>query len=232
MSAPRTAATFDTSIGRRRRDLVLVVAFLLVLVVPAIAFVIGLRPANEENRTLAPAPDLTVAAVVDQAYFGALDRHLADQFPLKNELVWADAAFRYFVLRLSPNPDVVPGADAWLFSRDAMEPECRFTATEVLGQLDRVAAALSAADVPVTMVVVPDKQAIYPELRPDGYAPCTDRERPAMIAGMAERAGSTVELWNALASARASDAGTLYYWPHDTHWTPIGAMAGFRAVVM
>ena len=226
------SSTPPKPVGARWRDLFVVAAFLVLIFVPPIAFATGLRPANEENRVLATAPPFHIGALAKPAYFSALDRYLADNFPLKNQLVLANAALRYYVLRTSPNPDVIVGSGSWLFTRESLEPVCRVTAAELLAQFDRVAAALGGVGVSVDVVIVPDKQAIYHDLRPVGPAPCTDRERPAMIAGMRARTGRATELWSVLESARAPDGDSLLFWPQDTHWSPIGAMAAFRAVVM
>ena len=218
-------------VGARWRDLFVVAAFLVLIFVPPIAFATGLRAANEENRVLATAPPFHIGALAEPAYFSALDAYLADNFPPKNQLVWAHAALGYYMLGTSLNPDVIVGDDDWLFIRDSLEPVCPLAAAELLAQYDRVGVALGEVGVSLDVVIVPDKQAIYPDRRPARAAPCTDRERPAMIAGMRARTGHTTELWSVLESARASDGDTLLFWPQDTHWSPTGAMAGFRAVV-
>ena len=223
--------TFGTRVGARRRDTVVIAFFLLLLFVPLAAYAFGVRPSNEENRPLAMMPPLDLVAAGEPAYFAAIDRHLADNFPIKNQLVWANAALRYTLLRTSPSPDVIVGAGDWLFSRESLEPTCTHGATDVLEQFDRINAALADVGVDFQAVIVPDKQAIYPDRLPGGHTPCTDHERPLMMAGMRARGGFATELWSGIEAARALDSEALLYWPRDTHWSPSGAGIGFREVV-
>jgi alginate O-acetyltransferase complex protein AlgJ len=206
-------------------------AFLVGLAAPSIAFAMGVRPENIENRPLASAPAITPWGIGDSATYAALDLHLADNFPFKNQLVWTNAAARYYALGVSTNPDVMVGEQGWLFSRESAQAACRYTAAEVLAQLDRAGMTLADAGVALHFVIAPDKEAIYPERRPREASPCTDDQRPAMIAGSDARPSVLIELWTAMRAARAADPATLLFWPRDTHWSPAGALAALRQVV-
>lgn len=210
------------------------IAFVVVLVVPAIAILLGIRPENLEGRAATTLPPLDVSALGEPSTYATIDRYIADRFPGRNEAVGAQAAIDYGLLGGSTTPDVIVGRDGWLFTRTELEPTCRFAPAEVLAALDRAHAALAADGIELRLIVPPDKHTIYPEqVVPEsglGRA-CSDERRAAMQAGMRERPAVAVEVWGRLAEAHAADPAVPYYFRQDTHWTPLGAVIATRALV-
>jgi len=217
------------TIGDRRRDLIAVMWFLGLLALPLVAFGAGIRAESRENRPPAQMPKLSLADASDPGFFAAIDRYLADQFPFRNEAAAINAAAIYHVFRTSPNADVVVGEGDWLFSRSELEPQCEQDAAEMLDAIDRLAEAFSSASIDIRFVIVPDKQSIYADRRPDGFHPCSDALRQPIRDGMADRS-TTTDLWTSLEDARrASDAPV--FWLRDTHWSPDGGLAGIRRMI-
>lgn len=210
------------------------IAFVVALVVPAIAILLGIRPENLEGRAATTLPPLDVSALGEPSTYATIDRYIADRFPGRNEAVGAQAAIDYGLLGGSTTPDVIVGRDGWLFTRTELEPTCRFAPAEVLAALDRAHAALAADGIELRLIVPPDKHTIYPEqVVPEsglGRA-CSDERRAAMQAGMRERPAVAVEVWGRLAEAHAADPAVPYYFRQDTHWTPLGAVIATRALV-
>lgn len=213
-------------------DRLISVFFVLVLAVPAVLLAGGMRPANIENREPAPFPAVLPRAFTDPAFYAAIDLFLQDNLPLRTEAAEAHAEINRNVLGSTSNPDVVQGAGEWLFLRGEIEARCDFTASEVLEKVDRAAAALKRTGRAFRYVVAPDKHAIYPDrLAPDSPfgTPCSDLQRPALRAGMLSRSDIAVELWTPTLTARTG--GELVYFVQDSHWTPLGALPGIRALV-
>jgi hypothetical protein len=134
----------------------------------------------------------------------------------------------------STNADVVVGRDGWLYAADEFAPPCRYTAAQLLTQMDQAAAAFAAAGHPIRFVVAPDKRAIYPEEVRDGLPypeACTTVQRPAMRAGFAARPSITTDFWGPVAAERSSSPDDPIYWRTDTHWNDVGALQGVRALV-
>jgi hypothetical protein len=224
--------------GRRRvggwLDHLVSVAFVVVLGVPGVLLGAGVRPVNIENREPAPFPGFNLPALADPRYYAAIDRFLSDNLPLKTVATAAQAELEQEVLGGTTNPEVVRGKGDWLFLRQEMQPPCDFTAEQLLAQVDRAAAGLAASGRALRYVVPPDKHTIYPQQvaadSPFG-TPCSDLQRPEMRAGMAARPRTTVDLWTPTLAARAAQPAMPHYYVQDSHWTPLGAVPGLRALV-
>jgi hypothetical protein len=215
-------------------DRIVSIAFVVALILPGLALAAGIRPVDLEGRPLASLPPLDAAALGQPTTYAAIDRWLADRFPARNQAVGVHAAVDYGVLGGSTTPNVIVGRDGWLFTRTELQPVCSVTPDQVLGALDRVAAALAAHGIDVRLIVPPDKHVIYPEkVVPEsglGHA-CTDDRRAAMQAGMAARPDQAIELWTRIAAEHAADPAKQLYFRQDTHWTPLGAVIATRALV-
>jgi hypothetical protein len=217
-----------------RVDHAVAAGFVLALLLPSIALLAGVRPGAIEGRPPASFPTLDPSALAEPSTYAAIDRYLADRFPARTQAVGAHAAIDYGLLGGSTTPDVIVGRDGWLFTRTELEPVCTFEAAEVLAALDRTAARLADVGVEMRFIVPPDKHAIYPERIVPGSGlgeACSDARRPAMQAGMAARPGLAIELWTQLAADHAADPARPLYFAKDTHWTPLGALVGTRALI-
>jgi hypothetical protein len=215
-------------------DRLVVLVFVATLVVPAVAMAVGARPENLEARTLAAMPSVAPEALLDPAFYAAIDRFLADQFPLKAVAVQLHAALDYGVSGGSSNPDVLIGADDWLFFRGEVQPDCRFGAAELLATIDQVAAAGARLGIQVRFAITPDKHSIFPDkLGPAARlgTPCSDLHRDAVREGIAARPATAVDLWGPVLGLREARPDELVYWHQDSHWTPIGASPAIRALV-
>ncbi len=224
------AAAPRSSVANR----LVVLAFMAVLVAPVVAMGLGLRPENLEARPLATRPRIEPGALLDPAFYASVDRFLNDWFPFRTIAVEFRAIFEYGVARTSPNPDVLIGADDWLFYVGEIDPECDFGATELLATIDALASRASDRGLDLRYVITPDKHAIYPDrIGPAARLgpPCTDDERAEVRSGFAERPGSTVDLWAPIEQLRVDNPNALLYWHQDSHWTPIGATPAIRALV-
>jgi hypothetical protein len=215
-------------------DRLVAVAFVVTLAVPGTLLVAGVRPVSIENREQASFPTISLRGLADPALFAAIDRFLVDNLPLRNEAVAAHAQVGQQVLGGKTDPQVVRGRDGWLFLRGEMEPQCDFTATQVLRQVDAAASALAANGRAFRYVVAPDKHGVYPEMvtrDPAATPPCSDGQRATLQSGLLARPTSTVELWTPTIRAHLADPAAPLYYVQDEHWTPLGAVAGIKALV-
>ena len=223
----------QTSLGRLS-DRLVAVGFVVLLAVPALALAAGLRPNLAENRAPAAFPAVAVDAVTSGRFFLAVDRFLADNLPWRERAVRAYAGVDHDLLGGSTNPDVVIGRDGSLFYIRELQPQCPASAADVLAQIDRLAAAAAANGQAFRFQVAPDKHAIYPEQLPPAVSPaepCTDRQRPAMRAGMAERPGVTLDAWGPILALRQADPAGQHYWREDSHWSGAGAIPAIQSLV-
>jgi hypothetical protein len=217
----------------RRRDVAVVAIFMAVLCIPGVAMLAGVRPPLIENRTAATLPPVSVRAMADPGFYLKVDQAVDDAFPLRAAAVASRAAIDYGMLGGSTNPEVVVGRDRWLFLGGEVFARCLWDAGEVLEIRDGIAAEFQAQGIEVRFVIAPDKRTAYPQMLPpvmDGRPTCTDTERAAMRAGLAERPDTTVDLWGPVLDA--IPPGDLHrYYRLDSHWTPEGAQPGIRALI-
>lgn len=221
--------------GWRRLDRLTILAFVVLLPLPALMMLGGARSKPIENRPLHAPLAVSVEGLGDPAWYAALDRAIGDRVAFRARAV-AIRGRAVMALGGSPNPEVVRGTGDWLFSAEELFPTCNFTANEIATQLDAARAAFAAAGKPFYFVLAPDKRVIYPDRRrpDDGLGPaCTDRERPALSAALDDRAAWATNGWTALAAAReAGGSAEPLYFEQDTHWTPTGAMVAIRGLIM
>lgn len=220
--------------NRPREERVVIGGFLLALIVPAIALLAGVRPPDLEGGAPAALPSIDLATAGDPATYAAVDRWVAESFPLRAAAAGAYGALDYGLLGGSPNPDVIVGRNGWLFTITELRPVCRFTAAEVLAGLDDVSAAFAARGMEFRFTVPPDKHVIHPEeVVPDSGlgTSCADDREAALQAGMLARPDVAVPVWSALRAVRVADPERPIYFHQDTHWTPLGALVATQALI-
>ncbi len=234
MHDPEMDRTTPTAAAGSREERVVIAGFLLVLIIPALALLAGFRPTDIEGGDPATLPTFDTTTVGDPATYAAVDRWVAESFPLRNVAARAYGAIDYGLLGGSPNPDVIVGRDGWLFTITELQPVCRFSAAEVLAGLDTVTSQLAAVGIELRLTVPPDKHVIYPERIVPGSGlgtSCADRSREALRAGMAARPQAAVEVWSRLEQAHAADPDRPLYFAQDTHWTPLGALVATKGLI-
>lgn len=233
-TAPRVRREHPRTPLGRLSDRLVAIGFVLVLAVPALALVAGARPAFTENRRPAAFPAVAAEGLVTGKFFAALDRFLADNLPWRDRAVGAYAGVDHELLGGSTNPDVIIGRDDWLFYIRELRPACRSSASEVLAQIDQLAAAAAGRGQQFRFQVAPDKHAAYPDRLPPEISPgqpCTDRQRAGMQAGMAQRPTVAIDAWGPILAERRADPAAQHYWREDSHWTAAGAMPAIEALV-
>ncbi|GAB4157056.1 MAG: hypothetical protein Fur0037_25190 [Planctomycetota bacterium] len=163
-----------------------------------------------------------------------LERHLREAGPVVWLLrgLYNEAAFS---LGVFDSPLVHRGRNGWMFYRAGMDPDPGI----VFGMRDlriqafsRLRALLRSAGAELFVVVVPDKDRIYPEMAwRDGRMPELRAGFYDVLMADLEAAGVRhLDARSVLMDARRKDPGTLLYYRMDSHWTPEGAMCLARAV--
>jgi hypothetical protein len=211
-------------------DKLVIVVFVLGLMVPSAILFAGFRPKPIENRPLIAMPAVRVDRLLDTKFYDAIGNFVSDNMRFRPLAVRARSEVAY-ALGGSTNPEVVRGADNWLFSTAELAPTCTYTAEETIQQLDATQAAFSATGQDFRFLVAPDKRVIYPEkVIPIGLpTPCTDDRRPALQAALASRQGFAIDSWRPLLAVRASGSanGPLFF-GQDSHWTQAGELAALH----
>lgn len=209
----------------RLLDRLVVAAFAMALVVPAILLGAGVRAAQIENRALRTIPPLSVAGLADATWPAGVDGFLTDHLwarpyaiRLRGEVYWLSGG--------TGNTRVLRGLDDWLFVREELQPVCRWTPAQQAAALGRAAAAFAQRGIDFRFILLPDKHSIYPDkLPPRNPFPvsCVDANRAELDAALAPLRGVAIDSTAALQAARATPGTPAVYYAGDTHWTPTGA---------
>lgn len=214
--------------GMARGEQWLVVAvFALLLVLPALAGVLGMRATTTEHRALATAPGFDVASLVDADYYAEVSRWIKDRMALRGEAIALDAHMDLEFFDDSPDPQVWLGRDGWLFFDPGLRGACaeRVDLVELAEGLRRTEAMLRDSGREIRWMVVPNKVALYPEHATADIlraAQCGEDRRSRFQATLESYpVAEFLDLHTAFRDVKARFDPLLFY-PDDSHITPFG----------
>lgn len=153
---------------------VILTAVTLAWMCTAICFVSRKKVSGQENRRLAELPELSHAFEPGYDYGERFERWLGDHFPRRKSMVRTSA-----LLRLRCNGLVRQGTDGWLYAAILGSPDVYSHANRFdEEQIERVrrqtiafgAAAKASGIRKVYFTFSNDKESVYPEFYPAGYA--------------------------------------------------------------
>ena len=185
------------------------------LVLPDRAF------SDEENRTLAQAPQLSSAALQSGTFFSDLSDYLQDQIMGRD--IWMrlkTAEVKMSGMRESG--DVYLGKNGYLLEKPVTPDQ---------EKVDRSIREIRAfaeqyPNLRMTMTLIPCAAAVFPELLPDG-API--RDQLADISYVNVRINDLMPFIE-MQTAFHNDSLSQLYYRTDHHWTSRGALDAFQAV--
>jgi hypothetical protein len=223
---------------------------------PFVAFVLGERPQEIENRALAEFP----SPGEGWSFFPDFSSWATDHLPLRGRAVEGHAVVSERLFGEAPSygsgsgggplaggpsaeeeagedadtvyPRVIQGDEGWLYLGEDVAKLCRpqRTLDDTMAQLDRLARAVESSGRRFVLVVAPDKSTIYPDALPETYAgqECADRRREAFWHAVREAPpAGFVDLRGPLEEEQRR-SGTPVYRQTDTHWASGGAVVYAR----
>jgi hypothetical protein len=188
-----------------------------------------------EGRRLAPAPGLPETADGLAALPGEIDAWLSDRFGLRHAMIKLHRDLSHPVV-LKVNTAALVGRDGRMFyeADDMVRQSAGLTVRDqrVADAADLMAEmrdALKRRGIRFLVAVPPNASTIYQDALPR-WAQRQGRrtEYDLLFDALAARRVKAIDLRPALLAAR--DEGGAYL-QHDTHWSALGALAGFNAVV-
>jgi hypothetical protein len=216
----------------------LIGAFVLMLALPPIGTIFGLRRATaaQENRELAPLPSLASSWASWRAFPDAFTRYFEDSFAFRPTLVRWQAIARLKVLDVAPSRSVIKGHDGWWFYADdgAMDDYAHarpFTASEVEAwcrTLQDTSDWLSARGIAYVVVLAPDKHQIYPEHMPASIRRARHSRITQLVEHLAEH--STVRVVDPRGALHHAKSAERVYHRTDTHWNDAGAYIAYAQI--
>jgi alginate O-acetyltransferase complex protein AlgJ len=191
---------------------------------------------DEENRSLVAWP----AARSNPFDFArGFTAYFDDHFGFRGTLITAQAFLKVKILASSTSKDIVIGREGWLYyagekSMDSYRGVLPFAAGELEAWVHFFKSyndALTRRGILFLVLIVPDKQTVYPEFLPGSIRKVRDSTRldELINAIKAESSVSVVDLRSALQAAKGQYP-ELYY-RTDTHWSASGAYIAHREII-
>lgn len=171
------------------------------------------RLSERENRTLAPAPVFSFAALADGSLEQAVDLYLTERFPLRNACRGLRAMAELSLGKMEVG-QVILGKDQSLVKR--LEMDTRIFGGNVRG-LAALEEAATAVGLPVTLAVAPRTMDVRGEVLPTAFVADS-----APYETLARLLPGTVDL-------RCLSESESWY-RTDHHWTTAGAYRGYLRI--
>ena len=166
----------------------LIAVFVVLISLPLAGLILGFDRAFvlEENRNLAPRPELKLDRAALAALPGRFEAYFNDHFGFRKRLIYWLAVVKVQGLGVTSTPGVTLGSNGWLYlASDAAVLSYRAARPFTPAQLEAVPADssrrrrdwLAARGIPYLMVIPPNKDTIYPEFMPAAYNKVNPRSR-------------------------------------------------------
>ena len=188
--------------------------FLLSLLLPEKTF------SETENRNLRVRPAFTWKGYFSGKYEEKYEQYLADQFPLRDIWITGKAAAERGLAKRENN-GILLGKDGYLFKKESAFDDAQLNKN--LGFIQEFASRYQ--NIPVTLAVIPDKYAVYPEKLPCGFVPLNQKSVLAGIPQKLEGVG-TGEVFSVL---KVHKEEQIFY-RTDHHWTAMGAYYAYESL--
>lgn len=200
----------------RRSSPIIIVWFILVITLPALLLITGVRASAIDNRPTARLPRLTLRSLTHDETYRQISAALEDRLPGRDQAVNWKRDLDLDVAHDSPNKSVVLGSNGWLFLTDTWGLVCDqpHTATQLAGRLGQIADELASRGPQVSIYLVPDKTFTEGDHLGDhpGRA-CADARRSELRA--APRNSHVIDPYGDF--ERERQGGTHLFWSGDSH---------------
>jgi len=226
---------------RRRTNIGLIVAFFLILWLPAgdSFFKMDRAASINENRAPASFPIYRRGRKAVQNYLSGLEAYFNDHFGFRKRLVRWEKHWRKQIFRIVKSSTAVVGKDEWMYFTgglmiDDIMGNKPFSDRELEAWRELLTQRrdwLAARGIRYLLVIPPDKHTIYPEFLPDWLA---QNSRPPHRIDQFMNYMSThtdvpiLDLRPAILEGKK--LGRIYH-QTDTHWNAMGAFLGYRSLV-
>ena len=183
--------------------------------------------AANERRALAPFPRF------DRTFPEGLGLYLRDHFGFRGGLVTVNALLRAKLLHTSTTPDVLMGEEGFLFfaGEGALENYMGLkpmSDCEVNAWVSLFIRRAGLVHVPFVVVVVPNKETVYPEMMPAGLLRGVGKSRMDRVVAALSGRMQVVDLRSVLINKKALHRT---YYLTDTHWSQWGAFWAYREML-
>ena len=213
------------------------VIFVLAMLAPLGAHILGIDYALSENRVRISRPTFEMKRILDESYYAQLDAYFNDCFALRGALILAKNWLDYYLFNTSPSKRVHIGRENWLYYRPALNSHTRNPNTrkrdieDLVLRLHVLDALCTSGGKRFVFTVAPNKSTIYPEHVgfhfKDGEPDTGPYE--VLLENLTRQPISNFVRLDALLN-EAKNGGQIYD-RTDTHWNFAGSLLASTAIL-
>lgn len=226
------------------RDVATIVLFAAALLAPAVDALCrpasARDPSRYEMRTAAVLPRIPDTFARLENFPARLENWHDDRLGLRDVMLRWRSIVRLFVFGVTPAPDVLPGDHGFLFytanhTLEMLRGMRPFSARELddwVALLEARRALCERFGARYLFVIGPNKESIYADFLPPGYAPVGPTRLDQLVRAVRERTRvEFLDLRPALLAARERDGPRNYvYSEPGTHWDGRGNFVAYRSI--
>lgn len=221
------------------KEIVVVVIFMFILILPAAESVLHFLPEREvdENRALKLMPEFNISSL--DPFPAAFDDYYSDNFDLRNQFVWFNSKLKFNLFDIPPvRSKAFMGNNGWMYNiKDQMDLYYGKTIADSVELptyydiFNYRKNFLDSIGCKYYVVVVPTKTSVYPEFIPLAKRKDVEQTLTDQIVNLVDTiSGITViDLRTTLNKAKNHDF-PLYH-KTDTHWNDYGSYFAYKEIM-
>ncbi len=224
--------------GVRIRQIIVFSLFIIAISLPILDYVLKISGdyENTENRNKASLPKFDVELL--DPFPCQFDSYYSDNHNFRGELLSLNTSFKYNILNISPNKNIVEGEDGWLYLSKYLDSYINkrlFTNIEIDSFnviFNERSKWLEDEGIKHYIAIVPNKPQIYPEYLPSFIKKKTQKTKTEQFIENIDDIPNleVIYLKDTLLAEKENSPYELFY-KTDQHWNDYGAFVGFSAIV-
>ena len=194
-----------------------------------------------EKRELAAFPDRPRNYSQALSFLPDVLSFYRDNFGFRRSLIHGLALTEVSVFHISSKSTVILGDEGWLYMRLSDGPgSSESSKLAPLGEselnrwqylLEQRCAWLAKRHISYLVVIVPEKQSVYPEFLPAEARKLQFEQWASQLVGRLKSTDSPVAILDLQPYLFQARTRELVYWKADTHWNQYGIYVGYRAIM-
>lgn len=221
----------------------LIFLFLASLGMPLLGTFLGLDPlqAFNEKRRLAALPDWPRNYSQAASFLPGVFSFYRDHFGFRRSSIHGLMLAEVGLFHTSGNSNVIIGDDGWLYLRLNDGPgSSQYSKIAPLSEselnrwqylLEQRRGWLAKRHISYLVVIVPEKQPIYPEFLPMPMRRLQYNQWANQLVGRLKSSGSPVRILDLQPYLLQAKSREPDYWKADTHWNQYGIYVGYQAIM-
>ena len=228
------------SSSSRPADMALIAVFLVLISLPLPGLIFGFDRSFvlEENRILKTRPGLKLERAVLGRFPSTFEAYFNDQFGFRKRLIYWLALVKVKGMGVTSTPGVTLGRNGWLYlAGNVALSSYRATRPFTPEQLEKYRQTLEARrdwlasrGIPYILVILPNKDTIYPEFMPPAYNQVNPRSRLDQLVDHM-RSHSTVPILDVRDDLRQAKQVERVFDVTDSHWNLRGGYIAYGRIM-